>query len=214
MLKRNGEPSPNGTHDTLNRGEQDAYNEAFDEIRQELEALERIKSAVQALTKDPSVFAVPGGGPEVGSVIQIQNIPIDRWQVCSTLLKLRNCQIFLCERYLNGAKEFAVIERFRSDSSYARANGEAEVLRAGDDPVLLVEEYAASAEHTLRGMASNLVARAHKIVWARYASTSPARVVQAISEKCTQAVSLEENETNGNRVSGVRPQRFGIPQRS
>jgi hypothetical protein len=141
MLKRNGEPSASGTHDTLNRGEQDAYNEAFDEIRQELEALERIKTAVQALTKDPSVFAVPGGGPEVGSIIQIQSIPIDRWQICSTLLKLRNSQIFLCERCLHGAKEFAVIERFRSDSPYARANGEAEVLQAGDDPVLLVEEY-------------------------------------------------------------------------
>jgi hypothetical protein len=200
MLKRNGEPSANVTHDTLNRGEQDAYNEAFDEIRQELEALERIKSVVQALIKDCSVFAVPGGGPEVGSVIQIQNTPIDPWQICSTLLKLRNSQIFLCERCRHGAKEFAVIERFRSDSPYARANGDAEVLRAGDDPVLLVEEYAASAEHTLRGMASNLVARAHKIVWARYASTSPARVVQAISEKCAQAVSLEENEKNGQNI--------------
>src|SRR5947208_3734351 len=206
MLKRNGEPSANGTHDTLNRGEQDAYNEAFDEIRQELEALERIKSAVQALTKDPSVFAVPGGGPEVGSIIQIQNIPIDRWQICSTLLKLRNSQIFLCERCLHDAKEFVVIERFRSDSPYARANGDAEVLGAGDDPVLLVEEYAASAEHTLRGMASNLVSRAHKLVWARYASTSPARVVRAISEKCTQAVSLEENEKNGHNIRRNRSQ--------
>ena len=204
MLKRNGEPSGNGTHDSLNRGEQDAYNEAFDEIREELEALERIKSAVQALTKDPSVFAVPGGGPEVGSVIQIQNIPTDRWQICSALLKLRNSQIFLCERSLQGAKEFAVIERFRKDSPYAKANGDTEVLRAGDDPVLLVEEYAASAEHALRGTASNLVARAHRIVWARYASTSPARVVKAISEKCAQAVSLEENEKNGQNISRHR----------
>ena len=195
MLKRNGEPSGNGTHDTLNRGEQDAYNEAFDEIRQELEALERIKNAVQVLTKDPSAFAVPGGGPEVGSVIQIQNIPTDRWQVCSALLKLRNSQIFLCERSLQSAIEFAVIERFRKDSPYAKANGEAEVLLVGSDPVLLVEEYAASAEHTLRGMASNLVARAHRIVWARYASTSPARVVQAISEECMRASCFGQTPT-------------------
>ena len=200
MLKRSGEPSGNGTPNTLNRGEQNAYDEAFEVIRQELEALERIKGAIKALIEDPSVFTIAGGSPEVGSVIQIQNVPIDRWQICSPLLKLRNSQIFLCERSLQGAKEFAVIERFRSDSPYARANGEAEVLRAGDDPVLLVEEYAASAEHTLRGMASNLVARAHKIVWARYASTSPARVVQAISKKCTQAVSLEENELKEHNI--------------
>ena len=103
-----------------------------------------------------------------------------------------------------------MIERFRTDSPYARANGDAEVLRAGDDPVLLVEEYAASAEHTLRGMASNLVARAHKIVWARYAITSPARVVQAISEKCTQAVSLEENEKKGHNIPRNRSHADGL----
>ena len=47
MLKRNCEPSASGTHDTLNRGQQDAYNEAFDEIRQELEgALAEAKIAI------------------------------------------------------------------------------------------------------------------------------------------------------------------------
>jgi hypothetical protein len=56
-------------------------------------------------------------------------------------------------------------------------------------------KYAASAEHTLRGMASNLAAKAYKIVWARFGSTSPARVLQAISEKCAQAASLEEPVT-------------------
>jgi hypothetical protein len=203
MLKRNGESRENGASGTLNRGEKDSYNEAFEEIRQELEALERIKSAVKAMSKDPVAFTIPGGGPETGSFVQIHNVPIDRWQICSTLLKLRHSQIFLCERSVQGAKEFAVIERFRSDSAYAQANGDAEVLSAGTDPVLLVEEYAASAEHTLRGMASNLVARAHKIVWARYASTSPARVVQAISEKCAQAVSLEEPVTKRLSDSNV-----------
>lgn len=195
MLKRNGESRENGASETLNRGERDAYNEAFEEIRQELEALERIKTAVKAISDDPVSLTMPVGGPDAGSFVQIQNVPIDRWQICSTLLKLRHSQIFLCERPVQGAKEFAVIERFRSDSAYAQANGETEALFTGTDPVLLVEEYAASAEHALCGMASNLVARAHKIVWARYASTSPARVVQAISNRCAQAVSLDRDES-------------------
>jgi hypothetical protein len=118
-------------------------------------------------------------------------------------LKLRNSQIFLCERSVEGAKEFAVIERFRRNSAYAETNGEAEVLLSGTDAMLLLEEYAASAEHTLRAMGSNLVAKAHKIVWARFASTSPARVVQAISEKCAQAASLEEPVTKRLSESNV-----------
>src|SRR5258708_10073077 len=149
MLKRNGESRENGGAETLNRGEKDAYDEAFEKIRQELEALERIRSALKAMTEDPEIFTIPGGGPETGSFVHIQTVPIDRWQICSTLLKLRHSQIFLCERSVQGAKEFAVIERFRSDSAYAQANGGAEVLSAGTKPVLLVGEYDASAEHTL-----------------------------------------------------------------
>lgn len=200
MLKRNGERRVNDAPETLNHGERDAYDEAFEAIRQELEALERIKMAVKTMIKNP----IPANGSQRDLFVEIQNAPIDRWKISSTLLKLRNSQIFLCERSVEGAKEFAVIERFRSNSAYAQANGEAEVLFSGTDAVLLLEEYAASAEHTLRAMASNLVAKAHKIVWARFASTSPARVVQAISEKCAQAASLERAKMNGRAVSPNR----------
>ena len=131
MLKRNGELRENGAPGTLNRGERDAYDQAFEEIQQELEALERIKGAVKAMTEEPALFSIPGRAPESGSIVQIQNVPIDRWQICSTLLKLRSSQIFLCERSGEGAKEFAVIERFRNDSAYAQANGDTEVLLAG-----------------------------------------------------------------------------------
>jgi hypothetical protein len=210
MLKRNGEPHDISVSDGLNRGETDAYNEALEGIQEELEALERITSAVRDMAEDPVIFTIPGGGSESGSIVQVGKAPSDRWQICSTLLKLRNSQVFLCERSGGGAKEYAVIERFRNDSAYAQANGDTEVLLAGADPVLLVEEYAASAEHTLRGMASNLVAKAHKIVWARYASTSPARVVQAIAEKCAQAASLEETESKGQFVSHHHQARSGI----
>jgi hypothetical protein len=84
-----------------------AYNEAFEEIRQELEALERIKIAVKTVIENPI--------PADGSQGEVQNEPIDRWQISSTLLKLSNSQIFLCERSVPGAKEFAVIEKFRSE---------------------------------------------------------------------------------------------------
>lgn len=198
MLKRNGEPREQIGHGKLNRGElnrgeRDAYNEAFEAIQDEVAALERIKQNVKDLAADPVIFTIPGG-PESGPVIHIQNVPIDCWQICSSLLKYGPSQIFLCERSLQGIKEFAVIEKFRSDSPYAQANGDAEVLLTANDPVLLVEEYAANAQQTLRSMASNLVGRAHQIVWQRYASTSPARVIQAISERCAEAASLEEKQ--------------------
>jgi hypothetical protein len=65
---------------------------------------------------------------------------------------------------------------------------------AGDDPALLVEQYATGAQRTLRMMASDLAAKAHKIVWQRYASTSPGRVILAIADRCVAAASLNNSE--------------------
>jgi hypothetical protein len=159
-----------------------------------------LKQNLKDMATDPMIFTIPGG-PDAGSVIQIPNVPLDRWQVCPPLLKLRDNQIFLCERSLQGMKEFAVIERFKSDSPYAQANGDAEVLMAGDDPVLLVEQYAAGAQRTLRTMASDLAAKAHKIVWQRYVSTSPGRVILAIADRCVAAGSLKNSENHKQMVS-------------
>jgi hypothetical protein len=211
MLKRNGERTRPDQHlqkVELNRGELDTYNEAFEAIEGEFEALRHVKESVKGLLEDPVIFTIPGG-PDSDGLVEIPNVPTDRWRIWSSLLKFRNSQIFLCDRAIKGAKEFAVIERFNADSPYAQANGAAEVLLVGDDPVLLVQEYAARAEHTLQFMASNLVAKAHRIVWARYASTSPVRVISVISEQCAQAASLDEAKgekevaarNNSHRVS-------------
>jgi len=202
MLKRNGECSQHVAsavkEKQLTRGEMDAYKEAVEAIEGELEALQRVKECVKGLVEDPVIFTIPGG-PDSDGTIEIRNMPADRWRICSTLLKFRNSQVFLCDKPIQGGKEFAVIERFPSDSPYAQANGDAEVLFVGNEPVLLVQEYAARAEHTLQFMATNLVAKAHRVVWSRYASTSPARVISVISEQCAQAASLDRRE-DGKQV--------------
>jgi hypothetical protein len=62
MLKRNGEPvqySVPGFSGKLNRGEFDAYNEAFDQIKAEFAALQRVRSLLDDLNKDPVVFTIP-----------------------------------------------------------------------------------------------------------------------------------------------------------
>jgi hypothetical protein len=208
MLKRNGEPCHPSAPGKLNRGEVDSYNEAFEAIQDEVAALERLRSNVKEMANDATIFTIPGG-PESGSMIHVDDVPMERWKVCSRLLKFGNSETFLCERSVRGMKEFAVLEKFPSDSPYARANGDAEVLLLGDDPVTLVEQYAASAQQTLRSIANNLIAQAQRIVWRRYASTSPARVIQAISDRCAEAVSFEQKGSNKQSLS--RPASHGIP---
>jgi|SRR5579872_3066203 len=126
------------------------------------------------------------------SVIEILNVPVDRWQLRSTLLQFGNSQVLLCDRTISGAKEFTIIERFKPNSPYAQANGNARVLLMAPPPVLLVQQYAEDAQKTLNLMATDLLAKGYRIVWERFANTSLVRVLKAISEKCLEAISLDQ----------------------
>ncbi len=198
MLKRNGERCQHtvpGFSGKLTRAEMDAYNEAFELIQEEFDALQKIKESLKELIGNPVVFTIPDGRLQ-GEEIETPHLQegMLRWQVRSRLLKLNHSEVLLCERLTREGKEFAVIDRFISDSPYGRTNGPAQLLLTGNDPVLLIQDYAANAEHTLRFMASNMVAMAQKVVWQRYASQRPDRVVRAISERCAAVVTQARNE--------------------
>ncbi|MGA9452412.1 MAG: hypothetical protein WBW41_13835, partial [Verrucomicrobiia bacterium] len=94
----------------------------------------------------------------------------------------------LCQR----KNEFAVIERFKDESLFAKANGNAQILLDGNDPMKLANEFKENAQLTLEFMASNMVAKAQKIVWGQYQGERAGRLVEAISERCRLAVSNEE----------------------
>ena len=123
------------------------------------------------------------------------------WQVCSTLLNLGQSDILLCQRQ----GEFAVMERFRDDVLYAKANGNVEILLQGKDSRELAAAFHANAKHTLEFMASNQVATAQKVIWEQFPDHRPGRLVAAISERCRLAIANEEtisqtrqmNQSNG-----------------
>ena len=110
------------------------------------------------------------------------------WQVRSTLLNLGQSDILLCQR----KNEFAVIERFRDESLFAKANGNAEILLDGSDPMKLSNEFKENAQLTLEFMASNMVAKAQKVVWQQNLEDREERLVDAISQRCRHVVAPEE----------------------
>ena len=138
------------------------------------------------------------------------------WDVRSCLLKLTHSEILLCERMTPEGKQYGIIERYDKESPYAHANGNARVLLVNDDPLAAVQDCAVNAEHTLRFMASNMVARAQTVVWQRYANQNPARVVRAISDRCAKAVGEAHNEIQeqilGQRMSRRMMQRQSMGQ--
>ena len=197
MLKRDGQLCKYTVPDFIGRltpAEFDAYNEAFGAIEDEFTALKQIKDSLKEIGANPGMFTIPDGRSEESVVVPNVNSGETRLKVRSCLLKLNQSDVLLCERMTDEGKQFSVVERYKNDSAYAQANGNTRVLLVNDDPLKAVEDYVGHAEHTLRFMASNMVARAQTIVWERFANQSPSRVIRAISERCSKAVGEAQNE--------------------
>ncbi|HEX3628085.1 MAG TPA: hypothetical protein VH280_21955 [Verrucomicrobiae bacterium] len=200
MLKRDGQLCKYTVPDfvgKLTSSEFDSYNEAFGVIKDEFNALVQVKDNLKELTTNPSVFAIPDDRYTNQSVQTQHSERGDlnlKWDIRSCLLKLTHSEILLCERMTAEGKQYGVVERYDKESPFAHVNGNARVLLVGDDPLEVVQDCAVNAEHTLRFMASNMVARAQTIVWQRYANQNPARVIRAISDRCARAVGEAHNE--------------------
>jgi hypothetical protein len=173
MLKRNGEAVEHwvpGYDLPLTRSELNAYNEAFRAIQSEFEEVGGIQKQLDKLTK----------GAQSDSSGLVIEASATRWRVEARLFTLPKSEVLLCHR----PREYAVIQRFAEDAPYAKANGRTDVLLTSTDAGQLVSEYAAQAQHTLRFMASNLVAKAQKVIWERFSENNPVRVMRALSERC------------------------------
>jgi len=179
-LKRQGEYvnlSVPGYELRFSESEINGYRAAFGAIANEYVSLTGLKDQ---LDKPNQVHA--------SSEKEVCTSEIGVWQVRSTLLNLGQSDILLCQR----KNEFAVIERFRDEPLFAKANGNAQILLDGNDPIRLSNQFKENSQLTLEFMASNMVAKAQKIIWQQYAGERSARIVEAISARCRLVVAPEE----------------------
>jgi hypothetical protein len=165
------------------------YRAAFGAIADEFDSVNELKKQIDQPNQIRTV-----------SDKEVCTSRIGVWQVRSTLLNLGQSDILLCEQQ----GEFAVVERFHSESLYAKANGNAEIISQSNDAQQLTDEFKANAAHTLEFMASNLTAKAQKIVWTEYANDRAPRLMAAISERCRQVVSNEETKEVISLTQNIR----------
>jgi hypothetical protein len=182
-LMRDGERQefnvPGGDFRRFTDSEMRGYRAAFSAIAPEFESLGVLKKQLEnPATVKPS--------PEK----EICTSKLGVWQVRSTLLNLGSSDILLCQKQ----NDFAAIEKFRDNVPYAKANGSAEILLERNDPLQVAAAFNENAKHTLEFMASNQVATAQRVVWGQFQGHEhrPARLVEAISERCRLAVSDEK----------------------
>ncbi|HUK83222.1 MAG TPA: hypothetical protein VLZ12_11395 [Verrucomicrobiae bacterium] len=196
MLKRKGQIVEDVASEAtagFTHGERRAYRTAFETIQPEFEQLTELKKQMMGLR--PHALQPGADSFGMGTVLAMAGV---EWHSQIRLLKTPASEIFLCRNPL--APTFAVIQRFQADSPYAQANGNAEILLRGDDASQLVREFAAAARHTLRFMASNLVAGAQRVAWEQFPEQNPGKVVRAISERCHRLVRICELLTERESV--------------
>jgi hypothetical protein len=169
----------------LSESEINSYRAAFGAIAVEFESLLDLWRQSNVTDQAPASCDFEVNTPETG-----------RWEVRSALLNLTCGEVLLCQQ----GDEFAIIERFHEDSSYAKVNGSAEILMRGDDARQLMAEFKANAQHTLEFMASNLAAKAQGIVWEQFPDCKPGEIMAAISERCRQAVGHRETISHGCEI--------------
>jgi hypothetical protein len=202
-LRRDGEYQeysvPGGDFRRFTESEMKGYRAAFSAIGPEFESLGQIK---KQLDKPDTV--VPSTEKEICTS------QLGVWQVRSTLLNLGQSDILLCQK----GNDYAVMERFRDNTPYAKANGNAEILIERNDPREAATAFNENAKHTLEFMASNQVATAQRVIWGQFPEHRPDRLVEAISERCRLAVSDEEPisqmQTVENSISNKRGHNRGM----
>jgi flagellar biosynthesis component FlhA len=175
-----------------------AYTAAFAAISPEFDEMQQMGQQVRNLPRSILEAAAESSDAAtitVGGIV---------WQTQAQLLKLPKSTVYLCRHPTEN--EFAIIQQFPAESAYAKANGQGEILLRNDDSRQLVSEYVGRAQHTLRFMASNLVARAQHVAFERFPECNPGNVVQAISERCLLAVgeSLTVMESVGQTTRQTR----------
>jgi hypothetical protein len=165
-----------GSDEHFSEGEINSYRAAFSAIARQVESMADLNRQLSGSRQIPESCDLEVNTPQTG-----------HWEVCSALLNLNLGEILLCQR----GGEFAVIERFHEDSLFAQFNGSARILLQGSDPYQLTKEFKAGAKLTLEFMASNLAAKAQKIVWERFPKHRPGEVMATISEQCHCAIASE-----------------------
>ena len=187
MVRRNGQPAEHtvpGFAGRLTHSELEAYDAAFRTIRQEFSELEKLQDQVNHLAKIR--WDHPAALRHFTSLLTEDA----RWDAYGVLLKTSASEVLLCQK--GQGTEWAAIQRLSVSAPYAQAHGATDVLLTGNDARAVTNEYAAQAQHTLRFMASNLVAKAQKVVWDQYSHANPDRVMRALSERCAHAVKNTE----------------------
>lgn len=195
MLKRNGQPCERSVPDYLGRltdFEFLAYGTVFEFVADDHKRLSDINSALTEL--EHSVSRLEGycvrPQKQEPEIIPAKDGPY--WEVVASLLKLDRTALLLCRREMNDQREFSIVEQLDPNSALAKAKGTWQVQMTSNDARLLLQDFIQGERHALELYANDVVAVARETIEEKYPGQNLGRVIKAISQRCSKAISSEQ----------------------
>jgi hypothetical protein len=193
MLKRNGEICQIEVPDypgRLTATEKRAYTAAIAVIEDQLRDLAEAGRALADVEKQipqwkGEISAAPGTPTLNGNV---EGIPGNQWHVVKTLVKTSRSELLFCSRALEEGREFAVFEKFDSNSAYAQAQGNPELILTSNNASLLLQDYVESERRMLQLVKQNIEAAVEESLTEKFPGEDNSRVVKAISARCGKCI--------------------------
>ena len=214
MIKRNGQPRQAVSPPSLKRmsnAEYAAYFEAFGVIKSDYQALCLIGDKLREVEANARGLG-PLDSQAQGGHAELPDSVGDRspWEVCASLMRLNNNEVFLCKRVCEHGLEYAVIDQASAASAYAKARGPLDVLRTGDNPRQVLRDYLRSESQTLQLMVNDITSNVRLVVAERFPKQDLRRVVNEITRMCKKVARLGFSETLEEHASHTQNQARGV----
>jgi len=214
MIKRNGQPRQGVAPPSLKRmsdTEYAAYSEAFGAIKGDYQALSLIGDKLREVEANArglgSFDSQSQGGPA-----ELPDSVGDRspWEVCASLMRLTNNEVFLCKRVCEHGLEYAVIDQASVASAYAKSRGPVDVLRTGDNPRQVLRDYLRSEGETLQLMVNDITANVRLVIAERFPKQDLRRVVNEITRMCKKVARLGFSESLNEATTQAQKRNGGV----
>jgi hypothetical protein len=214
MIKRNSQPRQGVAPPSLKRmsdAENAAYFEAFGVIKGDYQALCLIGDKLREVETNARGLG-PLDSQALGAPMELPDSVSDRspWEVCASLMRLNNNEVFLCKRVCEHGLEYAVIDQASVASAYAKARGPLDVLRTGDNPRQVLRDYLRSESETLQLMVNDITSNVRLVVAERFPKQDLRRVVNEITRMCKKVARLGFSETLEEHASHTQNQARGV----
>lgn len=209
MMKRNGQLCEHTVPDYSGRltdAEFLAYNSVFGAVENDFKELSTVANALVEVEKSFAQLVKAASVPPEAATEVVEAAGVE-WEAIKPLLKVEGSEMLWCRRHVEGAADYAIVERLDANSPLAQAQGTSSLQMTGLDASSLLRNFLHEQREALGLYANDIVADAHERLAEKYPGQDMDRVAKAIEARCAKQISSERMTTQAqtpSRREGMR----------